>query len=76
MGKYRGACRLAAYLMNFGGIWIPVVIWQRKLAQPFLRRALLVCVVQMLVLGTVGVLDELRVYGEIIPVALNIVLTA
>ena len=60
--------RLAAYLMNFGGSWIPVVIWQHKLAQPFLRRALLVCVVQMLVLGTVGVLDEMRVYGEIIPV--------
>ena len=60
--------RLAAYLMNFGGIWIPVAIWQHKLVQPFLRRALLVCVVQMLVLGTVGVLDEMRVYGEMIPV--------
>ena len=60
--------RLAAYLMNFGGIWIPVVIWPRKLAQPFLRYALLVCVVQMLVLGTEGVLDEMRVYGEMIPV--------
>lgn len=60
--------RLATFLMNFGGIWIPVAIWQHKLAQPFLRRALLVCVVQMLVLGTVGVLDEMRVYGEMIPV--------
>jgi len=60
--------RLATYLMNFGGIWIPVVIWQHKLAQPFVRRALLVCVVQMLVLGMVGVLDEMRVYGEMIPV--------
>ena len=60
--------RLAAYLMNFGGIWIPVAIWQHKLAEPFLRRALLVCVVQMLVLGTVGMLDEMRVYGEMIPV--------
>ena len=60
--------RLAAYVMNFGGIWIPVAIWQHKLVEPFLRRALLVCVVQMLVLGTVGVLDEMRVYGEMIPV--------
>jgi hypothetical protein len=60
--------RLAVYLMNFGGIWIPVAIWQHKLAEPFLRRALLVCVVQMLVLGTVGVLDEMRVCGEMIPV--------
>ena len=46
---------------------MPVVIWQHKLAQPFVRRALLVCVVQMLVLGMVGVLDEMRVYGEMIP---------
>lgn len=60
--------RLAVYLMNFGGIWIPVAIWQHKLAEPFLRCALLVCVVQMLVLGTVGVLDEMRVCGEMIPV--------
>lgn len=60
--------RLATYLMNFGGIWIPVAIWQHKLAQPFVRRALLVCVVQILVLATVGVLDEMRVYGEMIPV--------
>ena len=60
--------RLAAYVMNFGGRWIRVAIWQHTLAEPFLRRALLVCVVQMLVLGTVGVLDEMRVYGEMIPV--------
>ena len=40
--------------MNFGGIWIPLVVWQQKLAQPFVRRALLVCVVQMLVRGVMG----------------------
>ena len=55
---------------NWGMIWIFVLVWQARIQQPFLRRALLACLAQLFILFLVGVIEELRIYGEPIPILL------
>ncbi|GAB4492526.1 MAG: hypothetical protein Fur0016_24710 [Anaerolineales bacterium] len=55
---------------NWGMVWVFVLVWQNRINNPFVRRALLACLAQLLILFTVGVLEELRIYGEIIPLVL------
>ncbi len=55
---------------NWGMVWIFVLIWQARIREPFLRRALLACLAQLCILFLVGVIEELRIYGETIPILL------
>lgn len=55
---------------NWGMIWVFLLVWQDRIREPFLRRALLACLAQLLLLFVVGIIEELRIYGEMIPILL------
>ncbi len=60
-------CPAASASWRATGAWFGSSCWSGKTASnPFVRRALLACLAQLLILFTVGVLEELRIYGEII----------
>jgi hypothetical protein len=61
---------LVTVLRSWGMLWIVVALGLQRIEDRFLRRALLACVVQLVILLLVGVIEELRVYGEIIPIVL------
>ncbi len=61
---------LSILARNWGAIWIFVLVWHTRIQEPFLRRALLACLAQMFILFLVGVIEELRIYGEILPILL------
>lgn len=55
---------------NWGMVWVFVLAWHNRIRNPFLQRALLACLAQLLILFIVGVIEELRIYGEILPLLL------
>lgn len=56
------------YLLAFGGTWIPLVLFFRRIASPWIRAALVACVPMLVGLFLVGVWTELRIFGELIPI--------
>lgn len=61
---------LSILARNWGMVWIFVLVWQSRIQEAFLRRALLACLAQLFILFLVGVIEELRIYGEPIPILL------
>jgi hypothetical protein len=61
---------LVTVLRSWGMLWIVAALGLRRIEDRFLRRALLASGVQLAILLLVGVVEELRVYGEIIPIVL------
>ncbi len=61
---------LSILARNWGMVWIFVLAWQHRIQNTFLRRGLLAVIAQLLILFLVGVIEELRIYGEIIPILL------
>ncbi len=61
---------LSILARNWGMVWIFVLAWHAHIQNPFLRRGLLACLAQLLILLLVGVIEELRIYGEILPILL------
>lgn len=61
---------LSILARNWGMVWIFVLAWHARIHTPFLRRGLLACLAQLLILLLVGVIEELRIYGEILPILL------
>lgn len=59
------------FLTNWGLIWLPLVMGHSMIRPDFVRRSLLVPIVQIALLSIVGVLTEMRIYGEMIPVVLT-----
>ncbi len=57
-------------LSSLGFIWIPVLIYYRRIQDAFLIRALLVVIPFIVGMSCVGALPELRIYGELIPIVL------
>ena len=57
-------------LSSIGYAWIPVLLMRRRIADPFFNRAVLVVYPFMAAMLFVGRLDEIRIYGELIPVFL------
>lgn len=55
---------------NWGMMWVFLLLWHKQIHSPFLRRALLAGLAQLAVLFVVGVIEELRIYGELIPLVL------
>lgn len=55
---------------NWGMLWVFLLLWHGRIRSPFLRRALLAGLAQLAVLFAVGVIEELRIYGELIPLVL------
>jgi hypothetical protein len=63
--------RSYSYLFSsMGFIWIPVLFYFRFIPDFFVKRSLLVLIPFMGGLFVVGNMDELRIYGEMIPVML------
>jgi len=57
-------------LSSIGYAWIPVLLMRHRIADPFFSRAVLVFYPFMAAMLFVGRLDEVRIYGELIPVFL------
>lgn len=55
-------------LRIFGGTWISVMFFNRRIKDDFVRRSLLVVFPFLFVMLFMGKLDEIRIYGELIPV--------
>jgi hypothetical protein len=55
----------------WGFVWIPVLIWGRSIPDDFVRRSLWAALPYVLALGTVGVVHEMRIYAEFIPLMLG-----
>jgi hypothetical protein len=64
------------YLMSsFGFLWVPAVLHNKLIGDPFVRRSLLVAVPFALGMLFVGNYDELRIFGELtVVVALGLAL--
>ena len=57
-------------LSSIGYAWIPVLLLRGRIADPFFNRAVLVFYPFLGAMFFVGRLDEIRIYGELIPVFL------
>jgi hypothetical protein len=57
-------------LSSVGYAWIPVLLMRHRIADPFFNRAVLVFFPFVGAMLFVGRLDEIRIYGELIPVFL------
>ena len=55
---------------NFGYLWIPLLAFGTRIRDDFTRRALLVLIPYFLVGLRIDVFDELRIFGEMIPLVL------
>lgn len=56
------------FLMNWGLIWLPVLLGYSLIKHSFVRCSLLIPIVQLFVMSMVGVLAEMRIYGESTPI--------
>lgn len=54
-------------LRNWGMVWVFLLLWHKHIQDAFIRSALLAGMTQMLILLTVGIVEEMRIYGELIP---------
>ncbi len=59
---------------NLGYLWIPLLLFRRRISDGFARRSSLVLYPFLAAMFLVGNMVELRIYGELIPVALTGVL--
>ena len=57
----------AALLSAFGFLWIPGILYYKRISSYFLRRSLLVAIPFFLCMFYVGNIYELRIYGELVP---------
>jgi hypothetical protein len=55
---------------SFGFLWIPVVALQHRVRETFIRRSIWVLVPFALAAARVGIVFELRIWGELTPVVL------
>jgi hypothetical protein len=55
---------------SFGFLWIPLLVFGRRIEDEFARRALLVLFPCFAVGLKLAVFDELRIFGEMIPIVL------
>ncbi len=62
---------VGVYLSSWGFTWIPVVVWYRRITEPFIRHTLWVVPLFMAAMFKVAVLSETRVYGEMTPIVLS-----
>jgi len=58
------------FLQMMGGIWLPAILLGGIIASSFAKRALLVFIPFMFGMYLVGLLAELRIFGEMIPVTM------
>lgn len=63
------ACVLVL-LSSLGFLWLPVILFYRRIGDVFVRRTCLVTPVFLLGMSMVGNLPEIRLYAEMIPVIL------
>lgn len=54
-----------------GFLWIPVLLWYRRIRDRFVKRSLLVVPVHLLGMFCVGYVLELRIYADLIPFILT-----
>ena len=57
-------------LATWGCLWMAVVIWHKRIRDPFLRRTLWTVPVFIAGMFVVGFIIELRIYGEVLPIVL------
>ncbi|HMF94617.1 MAG TPA: hypothetical protein VKE96_09995 [Vicinamibacterales bacterium] len=57
-------------LATWGCLWMAVVIWHKRIRDPFLRRTLWTVPVFIAGMFFVGFIIELRIYGEVLPIVL------
>ena len=51
----------------FGVLWLPLIVFARYIREPFVRRALFVVPLFFAVTFVLAQFDELRIYGEMLP---------
>ena len=52
-------------------LWLPLVLWRHLVQNKFVKRTLLLLPPFFGIMLVVGVIDELRIYGELIPIVLS-----
>jgi len=57
-------------LSTWGGLWLAVVIWHRRIDDVFLKRTLWTIPVFIASMMVVGFVLEMRIYGEVLPIVL------
>ena len=57
-------------LSTWGGLWLAVVIWHRRIDDVFLKRTLWTIPVFVASMLMVGFVIEMRIYGEVLPIVL------
>lgn len=55
------------FLLAFGGTWIPLALFFRRITSPWIRAALVATLPMLAGLFVVGVWTELRIFGELVP---------
>jgi hypothetical protein len=65
------ASHLIALSGMWGFTWVPVLIWFRLIRDVFVRRSLFVLIPFLLGMAAVGVVYEMRIYGEPLPLVLS-----
>ncbi len=58
-------------LSVYGFIWIPIIMWRSWIDNAFVKKTLWLIPALFVIMGGVGVIHELRIYGEGIPVVLS-----
>jgi hypothetical protein len=58
---------LAGLLLSYGGLWLPLVLFYRRIEDEWLRRAVLVLVPFAVGMFFAGVYTELRIWCEMVP---------
>jgi len=58
---------LLLVLRNWGMVWVFLLLWHKHIQDAFIHSALLAGMTQMFILLTVGIVEEMRIYGELIP---------
>ena len=62
---------ILGFLSLWGLLWLPLVLWRHLVQNDFVKRTLLLLPPFFGIMLVVGVIDELRIYGELIPIVLS-----
>ncbi len=69
-GRLAEPAALLLFLSNWGFVWVPVAVAPGLIGDAFVRRSLWVIAPFFAIMSVAGVITELRIYGELIPVLL------
>ena len=58
-------------LSLWGFLWLPLILWRHLVQSEFVKRTVLLLPPFFGIMLVVGVIDELRIYGELIPIVLS-----